>query len=358
MSSVSRNVGIALAFSLFVASVLLLDEILAPFIVGLILGYLGDPLVDRLEKIRVPRTLGVLAVFLMFGSFFALALFILFPLILAEFSSLMKALPLVFVWFQETFGPTLIKTFGFDPFGIKPDRIRGKVLENWSEAGGLLGVIFSRITDSAFSFFSATGNFFLSLIVAFYFMIDFDSIVEKIHKLIPPRHQGTAARLGKECDEILGAFMRGQMWVMFSMACLFSFGLYMLGIDQALSIGFLAGLASIIPYLGFAVGFLGASVAALIQFGEFLFLINVALVFLVAQFIESVLLTPWLVGDRIGLHPLAVIFSLMVGGYLFGFIGVLLAVPLSAVTMVLLRHFLQVYLSSSSYLKKREDTFE
>ena len=348
-----RNIGVILALSIFIGSVLLLDEILAPFIIGLILGYLGDPLVDRLEKIRVPRTLGVLAVFLMFGSFFALALFILLPLILAEFSSLMKSLPLVFVWFQETLGPILIETFGFDPFGIKPEQIRGRVLENWAEAGGLIGVIFSRITDSAFSFFSATGNFFLSLIVAFYFMIDFDSIVEKVHKLIPQRHQATVARLAKECDEILGAFLRGQMWVMFSMACVFSFGLYVLGIDQALSIGFLAGLASIIPYLGFALGFFGASVASLIQFGDFFFLINVALVFLVAQFIESVLLTPWLVGDRIGLHPLAVIFSLMVGGYLFGFIGVLVALPLSAVTMVLLRHFLQIYLSSSSYLKKK-----
>ena len=358
MSSVYRNIGIALALSVLVASVLLLDEILAPFVVGLILGYLGDPLVDRLEKIRVPRTSGVLAVFFVFGSFFASALFILLPLILAEFSSLMKSLPRIFLWFQESFGPTLIETFGFDPFGIKPEQIRGKVLENWAEAGGIIGLIISRITDSAFSFFSATGNFFLSLIVAFYLMIDFDSIVEKTHKLIPHRHQAIVARLGRECDEILGAFLRGQMWVMFSMGCLFSFGLYMLGIDQALSIGFLAGLASIIPYLGFVLGFLGASVAALIQFGDFLFLINVALVFLVAQFIESVLLTPWFVGDRIGLHPLAVIFSLMVGGYLFGFIGVLLALPLSAVAMVLLRHFLQIYLSSSTYLKKREGTFE
>ena len=275
------------------------------------------------------------------------------PLVLAELSALIKSLPAVFVWFQTNYGPSFLENFGFDPFGIKPEQVGIKVLENWAEAGGVLGNIVSRITDSAFTFFSATGNFFLSLIVAFYFMIDFDAIVEKIHKLIPRRYEATAAKLGKECDEILGAFLRGQMWVMFLMGCVYSLGLYVLGIDQALLIGFLAGLLQSYHILALPLGFLGAAIAALLQFGDLFFLVYVALVFLAAQFIETVLLTPWLVGDRIGLHPLAVIFSLMVGGYLFGFAGILLALPFSAVAMVLLRHWHQVYISSPSLLEKK-----
>ena len=355
MNSPYRSIVIILAVSTFIALVLMLDAILVPFLVGLILGYLGDPLVDRLEKIKIPRTLGVFTVFLVFGSVFASALLIILPLVLAELSALIKSLPAVFTWFQTNYGPSFLEFFGLDPFEIKPEQVGIKVLENWAEAGGVLGNIVSSITDSAFTFFSATGNFFLSLIVAFYFMIDFDAIVEKIHSLIPRRYEATAAKLGIECDEILGAFLRGQMWVMFLMGCVYSLGLYVLGIDQALLIGFLAGLGSIIPYLGFALGFLGATIAALIQFGDLFFLVYVALVFLAAQLIETVLLTPWLVGDRIGLHPLAVIFSLMVGGYVFGFVGILLALPLSAVAMVLLRHWHQVYIESLPYLRKKED---
>ena len=355
MNSLYRSIVIILAVSTFIALVLMLDAILVPFLVGLILGYLGDPLVDRLEKIRIPRTLGVFTVFLVFGSVFASALLIIMPLVIAELSALIKSLPAVFVWFQTNYGPSFLEFFGFDPFKIKPEQVGIKVLENWAEAGGVLGNIVSRITDSAFTFFSATGNFFLSLIVAFYFMIDFDAIVMKIHSLIPRRYEATAAKLGIECDEILSAFLRGQMWVMFFMGCVYSLGVYVLGIDPALLIGFLAGLASIIPYLGFALGFLGATIAALIQFGDLFFLVYVALVFLAAQLIETVLLTPWLVGDRIGLHPLAVIFSLMVGGYVFGFVGILLALPFSAVAMVLLRHWHQVYIESLPYLEKKED---
>ena len=231
---------------------------------------MGDPLVDRLEKWS-PKNFGVFTVFLVFGSVFASALLIILPLVLAELSALIKSLPAVFVWFQTTYGPSFLENFWFDPFRIKPEQVGIKVLENWAEAGGVLGNIVSRITDSAFTFFSATGNFFLSLIVAFYFMIDFDAIVEKIHSLIPRRYEAAAAKLGIECDEILGAFLRGQMWVMFLMGCVYSLGLYVLGIDQALLIGFLAGLLQLYHILALPL-VSRAAIAALIQFGDLFFL--------------------------------------------------------------------------------------
>ena len=136
MNSLYRSIVIILAVSTFIALVLMLDAILVPFLVGLILGYLGDPLVDRLEKIRVPRTLGVFTVFLVFGSVFASALLIIMPLVIAELSALIKSLPVVFVWFQTNYGPSFLEFFGFDPFRIKPEQVGIKVLENWAEAGG------------------------------------------------------------------------------------------------------------------------------------------------------------------------------------------------------------------------------
>ncbi|MBA59545.1 MAG: hypothetical protein CMQ40_10295 [Gammaproteobacteria bacterium] len=183
-------------------------------------------------------------------------------------------------------------------------------------------------------------------------MRDCDSIFDQLYKLIPRRYELTALKLGTECDEILGAFLRGQLWVMFIVGCIYSFGLYMLGIDQAILIGMVSGVASIIPYLGFVLGFVGAAIAALIQFNELYYIVYIAVIFLIAQGVESMILTPWLVGDKIGLHPLAVIFSLMLGGFLFGLVGVLLALPFAAVAMVIIRHFHLIYVDSEIYLQR------
>ncbi|MBR9805475.1 AI-2E family transporter [bacterium] len=165
-----------------------------------------------------------------------------------------------------------------------------------------------------------------------------------------PRHQlATVHQLAKECDDVLGAFLRGQLLIMFSLGLLYMLGLWLLGLDLAFLLGLIAGLASVVPYLGFVVGVLVSSIAAMVQFGDWIYVLGVLAVFGVGQLVESLFLTPVLVGDKIGLHPVAVIFAVLAGGQLFGFAGVLLALPVAAVLVVLLRHAHHGYKQSVFY---------
>ena len=197
-------------------------------------------------------------------------------------------------------------------------------------------------------------NIALIPVVAFYLLRDWDLLVERIHNMIPRQFVTTTVNLTKECDEVLSAFLRGQLLIMLLLGCIYALGLALIGLDLALIIGLLAGLASLVPYLGFIVGILAASIAAILQFQEFMPLVYVALVFGVGQLLEGSLLTPLLVGDRIGLHPVAVIFAVLAGGQLFGFVGVLLALPIAAVVMVFVRHLYGQYRTSQYYESRDE----
>jgi predicted PurR-regulated permease PerM len=192
-------------------------------------------------------------------------------------------------------------------------------------------------------------NLLLIPVLTFYFLRDWDWLVARVRALLPRPVEPTVSRLARESDEMLGGFLRGQLSVMVSLGAVYATGLWLAGIDLALLIGMLAGLVSFVPYLGFIVGAGVALVAALVQHGDWLHVLLVIGVFSVGQVLESFVLTPWLVGDRIGLHPVAVIFAVMAGGQLFGFLGVLLALPVAAVVMVLLRYAHQRYTASGLY---------
>jgi len=180
-------------------------------------------------------------------------------------------------------------------------------------------------------------------------MRDWDVVVARIQDLLPREMVATVNKLALECDEVLAAFLKGQLLVMALLGTIYAFGLGMVGLDLAILIGLVAGIASIVPYLGFAIGIIAALIAAFYQFQDWLHPGYVVLVFAGGQLLEGTLLTPWLVGDKIGLHPVAVIFAILAGGQLFGFIGVLLALPLAAVLMVLLRFLVQHYRQSEYY---------
>jgi predicted PurR-regulated permease PerM len=177
----------------------------------------------------------------------------------------------------------------------------------------------------------------------------------RIKAMLPLRWQPATTRLAGECDEVLSAFLRGQLMIMLALGIIYSCGLWLAGLKLALLIGMLAGLASVVPYLGFVVGIVSASIAALVQFHDWMPLVYVAMVFGVGQMLEGMVLTPLLVGDKIGLHPVAVIFAVLAGGQLFGFVGVLLALPVAAVVMVLLRHAHDNYLQSLFYSEVDND---
>jgi len=186
----------------------------------------------------------------------------------------------------------------------------------------------------------------------FYLLRDWNVIIARVRALLPKRVEATVVLLFKQCDEVLGSFIRGQLLVILCLAALYSLGLSLVGLKMAVLIGMIAGVLSVVPYLGFAVGIISALLMALIQFQAPLPLLWVALVFGICQLIEGMFLTPVLVGDKIGLHPVAVIFSVLAGGQLFGFLGVLLALPVAAIIMVLLRYVHAHYEQSELYKLK------
>ena len=328
----------------------LLAPILSPFIFGAGIAYLGDPLVDRLQRWKLSRTAAVSLVFTVLTLLLALGLLLLIPALHRQGVALVKGLPEWLAWFQNTALPRLGLRL---PEGLSLDAegLRAVIAEHWAEAGGVAQVVWSKVSGSGAALATAFANLLLVPIVSFYLLRDWDSLVAWVRDMVPPRNRARVERVARETDEVLGSFLRGQLSVMAALAALYSTGLALAGLDLALIIGVTAGFLSFVPYLGFAVGFVAALIAMLVQTHELLPLVWVALVFGVGQVLESAWLTPNLVGDRIGLHPVAVIFAVMAGGQLFGFMGVLLALPVSAVLAVQLRHAKTEWLRSPLYLQ-------
>ncbi len=334
-----------------VAAVLMyfLAPVLAPFLMSALFAYLGDPLVDRLETFRMPRTLAVVIVFIFIFTVVLVIPIIIVPLLEQQISSFIAKLPAHLAWIQAEIVPRIANFLGVDEYQFDIAQFQSIALENWKKAGGIATSILSYVKQSGLAMIAIMINIVLVPVVTFYLLRDWDILIERIRELIPRKHETNVVRLARESDEVLGAFLRGQITVMFCLGTVYSLGLWLVGLEVALLVGMIAGLVSFVPYLGFIVGIVLASVAAFMQFHEFLPLVWVALVFGVGQMLEGMLLTPLLVGDKIGMHPVAVIFAIMAGGQLFGFVGILLALPVAAVVMVMLRFAHENYISSKLY---------
>ena len=346
---IEANKGIWLAIFVIVSVLIyLLAPILMPFISAAVLAYIADPLVDKLEK-KMSRTLAVSIVFFSLSIIALLALLIVLPLVERQIVILAEKLPLYIDRAQHYLFPLMKERFGIDVGLIDLDMLKKSLSEYWRAAGGIAANILSSISRSGLILAGWIANFLLMLVVTFYLLRDWDALVEKVHALIPRKNEKAIVVIAKESDEVLGAFFRGQMLVMLVLSVVYTIGLMIVGIDTALLIGGLSGMVSFVPYLGFIVGIVVASVAALMQFQDIVPLFYVAIVFMVGQALEGMLLTPLLVGDKIGLHPVAVIFAVLAGGQLFGFVGVLLALPVAAVIAVVLRHVHESYKQSELY---------
>ncbi len=355
MTTVQKFSALVLAVIAFVA-IYYLQSILTPFLVGMVLAYLGDPVVDRLETYKINRTVGVLIVFFVFLVLIVGAALVVVPMLVREVAGLINDIPAGIAWLQEKASPWLVATFNIDPFDVSLDNVKERLLGNWQQAGGLAGRVLQEVTASSAALIMALVSIALTPVVAFYLMRDWDEVIEKMHEMIPRTMEETAVRLVRDCDEVLSQFLRGQLLIMLILGCIYAVGLSIIGLNLALLIGLLAGLASIVPYLGFAVGIVAATLAAMFQFHEVLPLVYVLIVFVIGQVIEGMVLTPLLVGDRIGLHAVAVIFAVLAGGHLFGFFGILLALPVAAVVMVFVRHLRSSYLDSHYYQGPDEKT--
>ena len=327
----------------------MLQPILSPFVLGGLIAYLGDPLVDRLEERGVGRTLGVAIVFVLFSAILTLALLFALPMLLHQLDALISKIPDIYRWFTQEAVPWVQQRLDLPDKRLPMVDWSGQLADNWQSVGKFTAQSLKRITGSGANLMLGLANLALVPVVAFYLMRDWNLLLRKALGMFPMAWQERTSALAAEADEVVGAFLRGQFLVMCALGAIYSAGLWLVGLQLAMLLGVIAGLASIVPYLGFMVGVVASLIAAYAQFQDWTMLLWVVLVFGVGQAVESMLLTPILVGDRIGLHPVAVIFALMAGGQIAGFVGVVLALPVAAVIMVFLRHAVDHYRSSELY---------
>ena len=335
-------------FALWV--VWLLSPVLTPFAVAALLAWMGDPLVDWLETKGRSRNVAVVLVFSTMALLLTIALLILVPLIEGQISTLVESLPRYKDWLLGTALPWVEQRVGMKlTTWLDFDYLTGLVRGNWEKAGGVAATLLGYVSRSGMAVFGWVANLLLIPVITFFFLRDWDLIVGRVASMVPRDHIDTVSRLARESSEVLSGFLRGQFLVMLILGVMYGVGLWAVGLDLGILIGLVAGMLTVVPYLGPTSGVVLGVLAALMQYGDWKHVAGVLAVFGVGQLIESYLLTPKLVGDRIGLHPVAVIFAVLAGGQLVGFLGMLLGLPMAAVANVLLRYAHERYTQSQLY---------
>lgn len=332
--------GGIIAFGLFLY---LLGDILLPFVVGMAVAYFLDPVVDVLEERGISRGLAVFGILVLFFAVVVLGLILLLPLLQEQFIAFLDRLPHYVAVLREMVAPYL---------EIMRDRLKDVDMERLGGGAGLVswaGGIVSNLWSGGLALLNLLSLIFIMPVAAFYLLRDWDIIVAHIDGWLPRDHVATIRTQLGLIDETLSGFVRGVFLVCLVLASFYGFFLSVIGLEFGLMVGIFSGLISFVPYVGAAIGFVIGTSMALMQFSEMLPVVLVAATFLTGQAAESYLLTPNLVGDRIGLHPAWILFALLAFGALFGFVGVLLAVPLAAVIGVLSRFAINRYLESPYY---------
>lgn len=334
---------------IFFYIVYILAPILTPFLVAGVFAYLGDPIVDKLEDLRFTRTASVFVVFLIFIILILSFVFIIFPLIQNQISHLLKKIPSIIDWIYIEVSPWLSQNFSLESNAINLDNIKKSLIQHWESFGSFFGTFLLKIFSSAQLLIIWLSYALLIPIVTFYLLRDWDILITKISQLIPRKHISVITKLSYECNAVLAEFFRGQLIVISVQSVFYSSALWFIGLEFSLLIGLIAGIVSFIPYLGVLVGIVIASIAAFLQFHEILPVIYVFIVFGAGQILEGMILTPLLIGERIGLHPIAVIFAVMAGAQLLGLFGMIIALPVAAIILVLLKYYHKQYLKSDLY---------
>jgi predicted PurR-regulated permease PerM len=342
-----------LAGAVFILWVLyLLKPVVIPFVAAFFIAYLFSPLVNKLHQIGLPRWLSISLVFIGIGVVLTWALWYLAPLIWKQLMYAKTSIPAGIHWVNYTFLPWLSHTFNLVPMEIDTEQISKAVMDyiqtNYS-ADSIQSVLL-KVAQSGLNFIQIGGTVVLIPIITFYFLLDWERMLESFRRLIPRPYEKSTLKIAGECHSVLGAFVKGQFLVMILLGIVYAVGLQVIGLEVGLIIGMIAGLASIIPYLGFGVGIIAAVVATLFQFGlDWMQLALVLVVFMIGQAVEGYILQPFLLGDKIGLSPVAVVFAVLAGAQLAGFLGMLIALPVAAVIVVLLRHAREYYEHSQLY---------
>ena len=328
--------------------VYLLNSVLMPFVASMILAYLADPLTNYFQRLGLKRPLAVSLVFLVLLIVLTACLLIFIPLVVQQIKQLGEAVPDIFMWVENVLAPQVQEWTGYD-LRAEVTNVREVLVENWRDAGGYLAQALGHIGRSGMALMTWITYIALIPVVTFYLLLDWGRMLRNVASLVPRQWADDTFRLARRCDEVLASFLRGQLLVMLSLGIIYATGLTMMGLNFGLLIGFVSGIVSFVPFLGFIVGITVALIVALFQFGTWWAVLGVIVVFSIGQAAESVILQPKLLGDKIGLHPVAVIFAVLAGGNIFGFTGVLLALPAAAVFMVLLRELNDRYKQSTLY---------
>ena len=350
-STQKRAVTWAAIALLAVLALWLLGPVLAPFVVAAVLAYALTPLVnwlDRLGRGRMPRVLAVVLVEVLFVLALLSLLLLMVPIMAKEIPLMREQLPLLADHANAWLSP-LLAQYGFN-LTLDVASIKAFVLKylntNFEDA---FASLLSSLKLGGSVALTLVGNAVLIPVALFYLLMDWGQFVGRLVALVPLRLRSGYDSFTDEADSVLGQYLRGQLLVMLIMAAFYSVGMTLFGLDLALPIGIFTGLAMFVPYLGFGIGLILALLAGLLQFASIKAVVMVAVVFGVGQVLEGFVLTPRLVGERIGLHPLAVIFALLAFGQIFGFVGVLIALPASAVLLVAIRRLQASYVTSKLY---------
>ena len=350
LTSAQRSTATWTAISLLGLLLLwLLAPVLTPFVIAGVFGYMLHPAVERLAARRVPRVVAVSLVEVAAIVIVLAVLLLIVPILSKQLPLLREQIPLLADRLNTNLSPWLAKmgvTVALDTASIKAFVLKylDANLEDW------LATALSSARIGGSILLAMLGNLFLVPIVLFYLLLDWNNLTARLAALVPPRMRDSVHGFATECDEVLGQYLRGQLLVMLILAAFYSIGLALFGFDLAVPVGVFTGLAVFIPYVGFGLGLVLALISGLLQFAGWHGLIGVAVVYGIGQVIESFYLTPLLVGERIGMSPITVIFALLAFGHLLGFVGVLIALPLSALLVVAARRVRDSYVGSRLYL--------
>jgi predicted PurR-regulated permease PerM len=338
-----------LALAFLVLFLLVFSSILLPFVAGMALAYFLDPVADRLERIGLSRTMATFVILVAFIVVFALSLMIVIPLLATQASDLLSTLPGYITRLQAlvtSFNPDILPPWISSQMGAIKQGFAGVL----AEGAGLLGTIFRQIWNSGLAIVDIASLLIVTPVVAFYLLLDWDRMIAKVDSWVPRQHVTTVRQIATEMNTAIAGFVRGQGSICIILGLYYGIGLSVVGLNFGLLIGLFAGAISFVPYVGSMVGLVLSVGVAIVQFWpDYLWIGAVVAIFFSGQFVEGNILQPKLVGKQVGLHPVWLMFALFAFGALFGFVGLLVAVPAAAAVGVLVRFGLQRYLDSDLY---------
>lgn len=325
------------------------SAVLLPFLAGMILAYFLDPIADWLEKRGLSRLAATIFILVMFLIVLVLALMLIIPVLATQLADFISRMPDYLSRLQgliTSFDPEwLSQTLGVDPASLR-DGLNSLI----TQGAGFLSTLFASIWSSGKTLIDLAGLFVITPVVAFYMLLDWDKMVSTVDNWIPRDHLGTVRTIARDIDTAVAGFVRGQGTLCIILGVLYAIGLTAVGLNFGLLIGLFAGLVSFIPYVGSLLGLVLSVGVAIVQFWpDWHWVVVVAVIFFAGQFIEGNILQPNLVGKSVGLHPVWLMFALVAFGALFGFVGLLVAVPAAAAVGVLVRFALSRYLNSPLY---------